>query len=73
MIPQKVTIDTTLRIFWFKILNNIFYLSKKISKFDLDVSPPCSLCNQHPLIYPSSILQLSYLANQIFKAMIMSF
>ena len=39
MIPQKVTIDTTLRIFQFKILNSILYLNKKISKFDLNVSP----------------------------------
>ena len=48
MIPQKVTIDTTLRIFQFKILNNILYLNEKISKFDLNVNPLCSLCNQHP-------------------------
>ena len=48
MIPQKVTIDTTLRILQFKILNNILYLNKRISKFDLNVSPLCSLCNQHP-------------------------
>ena len=48
MIPQEVTIDTTLIIFQFKILNNILYLNKKISKFDLNVSPLCSLCNQHP-------------------------
>ena len=48
MIPQKVTIDTTLRIFQFKILNNILYLNKRISKFDLNVSPLCSLCDQHP-------------------------
>ena len=48
MIPQKVSIDTTLRIFQFKILNNILYLNKKISKFNLYVSPLCSLCNQHP-------------------------
>ena len=47
MISQKVTIDTTSRIFQFKILNNILYLNKKISKFDLNVSPLCSLCNQH--------------------------
>ena len=33
--------------FQFKILNNILYLNKKISKFDLNVSPLCSLCN-HP-------------------------
>ena len=48
MIPQKVTIDTTFRIFQFKILNNVLYLNKEISKFDLNVSPLCSLCNQHP-------------------------
>ena len=100
MVPQKVTIHTTLRIFQFKILNNILYLNKKISKFDLNVSPLRSLCSQHPediphlfcncaktqelwnsfasalgeniLIYPSSILQLSSLANQIFKVMLMS-
>ena len=48
MIPQMIAIDTTLRIFQFKILNNILYLNKKISKFDLNVSPLCSLCNQHP-------------------------
>ena len=29
-------------------MNNILYLNKKISKFDLNVSPLCSLCNQHP-------------------------
>ena len=45
---SKVTIDITLRTFQFKILNNILYLNKKISKFDLNVSPFCSLCNQHP-------------------------
>ena len=29
-------------------MNNILYLNEKISKFDLNVSPLCSLCNQHP-------------------------
>ena len=48
VIPQKVTTGTTLRIFQVKILNNILYLNKKISKFDLNVSLLCSLCNQHP-------------------------
>ena len=35
-------------LFRVKILSNILYLNKKISKFDFDVSPLCSLCNQHP-------------------------
>ena len=46
MIPQKFTTDSTLRIFQFKILNNILYFNKKISQFDLNVSPLCFLCNQ---------------------------
>ena len=50
MIPQKVTIDTTLRIFQLKILNNILYLNKRISKFDLNVSPLCSLWTHYTIL-----------------------
>ena len=45
MIPQKVTIDSALRIFQYKILTNTLYLNKRISKFNTAVSPPCSLCS----------------------------
>ena len=36
MIPQKVTIDSALRIFQYKILTNTLYLNKRISKFNTD-------------------------------------
>ena len=44
MIPRKVSISSSIRIFQYKILNNILYLNRKISKFDLGVSHLCSLC-----------------------------
>ena len=48
MIPHKVTIETSLRVFQYKLLNNIIYLNKRISKFDPAVNPLCSLCSQAP-------------------------
>ena len=47
-IPHKVTIETSLRVFQYKLLNNIIYLSKRIAKFDSAVNPLCSLCSQAP-------------------------
>ena len=46
MIPHKVTIETSLRVFQYKLLNNIIYLNKRIAKFNLAVNPLCSLCSQ---------------------------
>ena len=39
MIPQKVTIESALRIFQYKILTNTLYLNKRTSKFNTAVSP----------------------------------
>ena len=43
--PRRVTIDTNLRIFQYKILNNMLYLNEKLFKFEIIVSPLCSFCN----------------------------
>ena len=48
MIPHKVTIETSLRVFQYKLLKNIIYLNKRIAKFDSVVNPLCSLCSQAP-------------------------
>ena len=48
MIHHKVTIETSLRVFQYKLLNNIIYLNKRIAKFDSAVNPLCSLCSQFP-------------------------
>ena len=46
LIPQKVTIETSLGVLQYKFLNNIIYFNKRISKFDPAVNPLCSLCSQ---------------------------
>ena len=48
MIPRKVSISFSIRIFQYKILNNILYLNRKISKFDQGVSHLCSFCLKEP-------------------------
>ena len=48
MIPRKVSISSSIRIFQYKILNNILYLKRKISKFDQGVSHLCSLYLKEP-------------------------
>ena len=44
-IPQKVTIESSLRIFQYKILNNILYLNNQLFKMQKVESPLCSLCH----------------------------
>ena len=48
MIPRKVFISSSIRIFQYKILNNILYLNRKISKFDQGVRHLRSLCLKEP-------------------------
>ena len=43
LIPQKVAIDTSHRIFQYKILNNILYLNERLSKINSLVSSLCFL------------------------------
>ena len=40
------TIDSSLRSFQYKILNNTLYLNERLSKFNIVDSPLCSLCKQ---------------------------
>lgn len=45
LLPRKVTLDTNLRIFQYKILHNVLYLNKMLYKFKKIDSPLCSFCN----------------------------
>ena len=44
ILPRRVTTDTHLRNFQFKILNNILYLNKKLFTFGISDSALCSFC-----------------------------
>ena len=43
MLPRIVTIESSLRSFQYKILNNILYLNERLFKFNIVYSPLCSL------------------------------
>ena len=43
-----VTIETSLRVFQYKILNNILYLNNRLYKLGFADNPLCSLCTKEP-------------------------
>ena len=45
MLPRIATIESSLRSFQYKLLNNIIYLNERVFKFDVVKSPLCSLCS----------------------------
>ena len=46
MIPRMVTVESMLRIFQYKVLNNILYLNDRLYKMEIVQTPLCSLCKQ---------------------------
>ena len=65
LLPQKTTIESRMRIFQYKILNNILYLNNRLHKFGYVESPLCSFCNSEtetmtlPLQQDSPIVELT--------------
>ena len=52
ILPRRVTVNTNLRIFQYKILNNVLYLNKKLFRFKKISCPLCSFCqseNETPI------------------------
>ena len=45
ILPRKVTTNTYLTLFQYKILNNIFYLNEKLFVFGISTTSSCSFCN----------------------------
>ena len=41
MLPRQVTIESSLRSFQYKILNNVLYLNEQLFKFKIVASPSC--------------------------------
>ena len=44
MLPRIVTKDSRLRVFQYKLLNNVLYLNKMLFRFGKIDSPLCSFC-----------------------------
>ena len=43
--PRLATIDTALRSFQYKILNNVLFVNKKLNTFGIANTALCSFCN----------------------------
>ena len=43
--PRLATIETNLRSFWYKIVNNVLFLNKKLYTFGITNTALCSFCN----------------------------
>ena len=46
LLPASTTLDTKIRMFQYKILNNILYLNQRLYHMKLADSPLCSLCKR---------------------------
>ena len=46
LLPRRVTMDTNLRIFQYKLLSNVLYLNNMLFKLKKVDSPLCSYCNE---------------------------
>ena len=68
LIPRRVTLDTNLRIFQYKLLNNVLYLNNMLFRFRKVDSPLCLYCNEEeetPLHLFHSCLKTKQLWNKL--------
>ena len=47
-LPFRTTLDSKLREFQYKILNNIVFTNDKLFRFGFSQSPNCTFCNEEP-------------------------
>ena len=47
-LPFRTTLDSKLREFQYKVLNNIVFTNDKLFRFGLSQSPNCTFCNEEP-------------------------
>ena len=59
-LASKLTIDSKMRIFQYKILNNILYLNKALYKMKIADSPLCTFCSQEDEMIEHIFLSCKY-------------
>ena len=67
LLPRRVALDTNLRMFQYKLLNNVLYLNNMLFRFKKVDSPLCSYCNEEeiPLHLFHSRLKIKQLWNKL--------
>ena len=70
LLPRRVTLDANLRMFQYKLLNNVLYLNNMLFRFKKVDSPLCSYCNEEeetPLHLFHSCLKIKQLWKKLRK------
>ena len=68
LLPRRVALDKNLRMFQYKLLNNILYLNNMLFRFKKADSPLCSYCDEEqktPLHLFHSCLKTKQLWNEL--------
>ena len=68
-LPRRMSLDTNLRMFQCKLLNNVLYLNNMLFRFKKVDSPLCSYCNEEeetPLHLFHSCLKTKQLCNKYY-------
>ena len=60
LLPTKVTVDTKIRMFQYKILNNILYLNRRLYLMKKVESPLCSMCGMEVEALAHIIIHCKY-------------
>ena len=60
LLPRKVTVDTKIRMFQYKILNNILYLNRRLYLMKKVGSPLCSMCGMEVETLAHIIIHCKY-------------
>jgi len=63
MLPRVTTNDSYMRVFQYKMLNNVLYLNKKLHQFGKKNSPLCSFCNVAEETPEHAFCECSYTQN----------
>ena len=62
-IPRIATLETKIRIFQYKLLNNVLYLNKKLFQFGIISRSKCSFCELYDETPPHSFYECTYAQN----------
>ena len=63
LLPGRVTLDTRMRAFQYKILNRILYTNKILYKMNLVPSPMCTFCGDHEETLEHLLISCTYTKN----------
>ena len=59
-LPRIATLETKIRIFHYKLLNNVIYINKKLFQYDIISQSKCSFCEVYDEILHHIVYECKY-------------